>query len=142
MIASRRTYADALSYTSGIRECVTEVHIDNTIISPVRNLNAFSTTLLGPATIIWDVHTDPTTPTTTRQVLLRVHPSICLQVHQVLQWAVMHTIGHRDSIARCVNEVNERLTFEITGARATEVVKSVLRPVAHTNKATKQVRVS
>lgn len=124
-------------YSKGTRECSTTIY------------KSYPTELLGPISITWDVAL-PDIPF--RQVLLRLHPSICAATYNVLTSQIAE-INLRDSAAadesrsdeerfevgieRCEKEF---LTFIILGKRGNEVVKSILRPILSTDEATKEVR--
>lgn len=101
--------------------------------------DSYPTSLIGPASIIWDT---PSTSSEYRQVLVRLHPSIANGTHLAvtahIAASALEGEGARLEVGvlKCEKEF---LTFEITGKRATEVVKAVLRPTLATNDTTKQV---
>lgn len=122
-------------YLSGQRECDTVLHSVAAVGS------AAAATMIGPATIIWDTpSTQPSTSTVTldRKVLLRLHPAICASVWDAVQ-AAKTALWPKGNLTCMPHRMDKGLlTFEVTGRRATEVVKSVLRPVIGTDKETKE----
>lgn len=121
-------------YSNGTREYTTNLY------DPSAN---FPRGLIGPATFIWDV---PSTEAEERHVLVRLHPTINKEAHRVLSHvASLHQTVATSSRARAEDFVTVRalekelLTFEVTGRRATEVVKAVLKPTLGSDAKTKQV---
>lgn len=116
-------------YRSGIRECTTDVF--NFRLGARRDLE-----LIGPATFIWDCRFPGAEPIASRRiVLIRVHPSICAALLAALQGAdaseVESIYGHEAGEPPRIRALERALlTFEVTGKRATEVIKSVLQPTA------------
>lgn len=101
--------------------------------------DSYPTSLVGPASVIWDT---PSANSEYRQVLVRLHPSIAngayFAVTAHIAASPLEGEGARLEVGvfKCEKEF---LTFEITGKRATEVVKAVLRPTLATDEITKQV---
>lgn len=116
-------------YTSGARECYTHLYV------PGEGGARF---LLGPATIIWNTPTPSPPPPNDhlvfeRTVLVRLHPAICASAFEAFNDAKSNL---NCSVRRCEKEF---LTIEVTGRRATEVVKAVLKPVLASSQAAKEV---
>ncbi|ORY73594.1 ribonucleases P/MRP protein subunit POP1-domain-containing protein [Leucosporidium creatinivorum] len=129
-------------YSFGTREYTTNLY------NPTTSSSA-RPTLIGPATIIWDVPPPPSPSTTEepiRRLLLRLHPTINKPaLVSIITGAVIHDLvdsqlapGPGVPRIACKTLENEFLTFEITGKRATEVVKAVLKPVLKTDQKTKE----
>ena len=122
----------ARSYSSGARECHTHLYTQS----------ASPSTLIGPATVIWDASPTPLAPIlpgstllVQRQVLIRLHPAICIAAWNALSLTLPRTPGIG------IRQLNkEFLTFEITGRRATEVVKAVLKLTPKCEGPVKEVR--
>ncbi|KPV73050.1 uncharacterized protein RHOBADRAFT_29266, partial [Rhodotorula graminis WP1] len=125
-------------YSTGSREYTTNVY-DAAQVYPQG--------LLGPATFIWapvpsssDAPTASTSstppPPPRRTLLVRVHPAVArsaaLSIDHVLR-------DLRLGLSVALNRYEgEFLTFEVTGRRATEVVKAVLKPVKGSSDTTKE----
>lgn len=126
-------------YSTGARECPTHLF---TPMNPMAHQTlARLGGLIGPATIIWDTaapssDVDPPSAATVRQVLVRLHPAICSAGH-----AAFAAVLARNSNCAVVlvKWEKEFLTFEVTGRRATEVVKAVLQPTPGCSSAVKEV---
>ncbi|GAA5912659.1 hypothetical protein JCM6882_004704 [Rhodosporidiobolus microsporus] len=123
-------------YSSGAREYSTDVY-DFTATHPYG--------LLGPVTFIWKPSHPAASPAAStssapppspkRTLLVRAHPALACAAANSFSAALTSL-----SLARSVSlKRHDRafLTFEITGKRATEVVKTVLRPVKGTDARTK-----
>ncbi|GAA5894814.1 hypothetical protein JCM8208_006078 [Rhodotorula glutinis] len=125
-------------YSTGSREFTTNVY-DAAQVYPHG--------LVGPATFIWapllpssDAPTASTSSTTspspTRTLLVRVHPAVARSAALSIDHALRELrLGLSVALKRYEGEF---LTFEITGRRATEVVKAVLKPTKGTDGATKE----
>lgn len=116
-------------HTSGARECYT--HLYKPSGDGMRDL-------IGPATIIWDTPITPLPPPNDalfygRTVLVRLHPSICASAYEAFDAVETNLFC---GVRRCEKEF---ITIEVTGRRATEVVKAVLKPVLASSPATKEV---
>ncbi|GAA5918262.1 hypothetical protein JCM1841_002134 [Sporobolomyces salmonicolor] len=121
-------------YSSGAREYTTDIY-DSTLDYPRG--------LLGPATFIWKPL--PTTTTSApgtsasslRTLLVRLHPALARSAAFSFENAIHKElrVGRGVKLRRLEREF---VTFEITGARAAEVVKKVLRVVRGTDPATKE----
>lgn len=74
-----------------------------------------------------------------RRLLVRLHPTIGKEALAVLRVAAAVTVQRPLDFAGVRPLERELLTFEITGRRATEVVKAVLKPVLKTGDETKEV---
>lgn len=123
-------------FCNGTRECTTDIY-DPSIVFPRG--------LIGPATFIWDVPST-TEPNPLRRILIRLHPTINKQVFAVirhviawLQSCIANSLERAGVFASVRALDKELITFEITGRRATEVVKAVLKPTLRTEEETKQV---
>ncbi|EMS18934.1 ribonuclease P/MRP protein subunit POP1 [Rhodotorula toruloides NP11] len=118
-------------FSSGSRECTVDVY-DTT--------RAYPNGLLGPATFIWRPEIADSAPSTStaspsRTLLVRVHPAVARHAASSVQHAIEHLkLGLSVGLRRYEKGF---LTFEVTGRRATEVVKAVLKPVKGTDGATK-----
>jgi ribonuclease P/MRP protein subunit POP1 len=112
----------SISYSSGSRECTTNIY-DPSLQYPLG--------LIGPATFIWRT---PTSDDTNRSLLVRTHPTIARSVVAVFEKA--NTSNSTVTVTKYEEEFD---TFEVTGRRAAEVVKAVLKPVNGSNKETKDV---
>lgn len=121
------------SFSSGSRECTADVY---------DCAQAYPNGLLGPATFIWRPEVADSSPSTstaspTRSLLVRVHPAVARHAALSVQHAIERLkLGLSVALKRYEAEF---LTFEVTGRRATEVVKAVLKPVKGTDNATKVV---
>ncbi|GAA6042385.1 hypothetical protein JCM8097_004489 [Rhodosporidiobolus ruineniae] len=127
-------------YSTGAREYTTDVY-DSSATYPRG--------LLGPCTFIWQpasssspssaepaasTSTSPSSPT--RTVLIRAHPSLAPLALASFRHALESLrLGLSTTLTP---HTRQFLTFEITGSRATEVLKKVLRPVKGTDGATKK----
>ncbi|GAA6053897.1 hypothetical protein JCM3770_005322 [Rhodotorula araucariae] len=123
-------------YSTGARECTTNVY---------DAAQTFPHGLLGPAAFIWQPEFIPPAspaPSTsaatftdpTRTVLVRVHPAVARAAALSFEHALRELrLGLHVALRRYQGEF---LTFEVTGRRATEVVKAVLKPVKGTDDAT------
>ncbi|BGP27943.1 ribonuclease P/MRP protein subunit [Rhodotorula toruloides] len=118
-------------FASGSRECTIDIY-DSTQVYP--------NGLLGPATFIWRPESADSTPSTStaspsQSLLVRVHPAVARHAAQSVQCAIEQLkLGLSVALRRYEKEF---LTFEVTGRRATEVVKAVLKPVKGTDGVTK-----
>ncbi|GJN94122.1 hypothetical protein Rhopal_007196-T1 [Rhodotorula paludigena] len=126
-------------YSTGAREYTTNVYDSS---------QSFPHGLLGPVTFIWqpdsssptastDASTSavPTSPPS-RTLLVRAHPSLARDAALSFERAVQTLrLGLSVGLRRYDREF---LTFEVTGRRATEVIKGVLKPVKATDEATKE----
>lgn len=105
---------------------------------------------IGPATFIWKSEdpqedAEPVASTSTspppparRTLLVRVHPAVARLAALAAEKVILEKrLGLSVALRRFDNEF---LTFEITGQRATEVVKAVLKPTNTTDVHTKEVR--
>ncbi|KAK4698539.1 ribonuclease P/MRP protein subunit POP1, partial [Phenoliferia sp. Uapishka_3] len=109
-------------YSTGARECQTHIYTSS----------SQPNSLIGPATVIWDSLATPFPkpppshfqPYNRRQVLIRLHPSICIAAWNALS-DTLKADGKTSVGIRQLEK--EFLTFEVTGRRATEVVKAVLK---------------
>ncbi|BGP52028.1 Ribonucleases P/MRP protein subunit pop1 [Rhodotorula kratochvilovae] len=125
-------------YSAGARECTTNVY---------DSAQTFPHGLLGPATFIWQpAPAPPASPAAstssapaaapTRTLLIRVHPAVARDAALSFEHALKELrLGLCVALRRYQGEF---LTFEVTGRRATEVVKAVLRPVKGTDDATNE----
>lgn len=116
-------------YLSGTREFTTDVYADGRLV--------------GPATFMWAATLPriPATVTTVynnRQLLVRVHPTIAKVVNLAVTRLVASWTDEGDLVSKAYEK--EFVTFELTGRRATEVLKAVLKPVLATDLAKKAVR--
>ncbi|KAI5481336.1 ribonuclease P/MRP protein subunit POP1 [Pseudohyphozyma bogoriensis] len=107
-------------YSSGARELETLLH----------STGGLTPLPIGPATIIWCPISGPPPLGTEpdweqRKVLLRLHPSICIEVSQALSVGNV-VLGSRVAVRKCEKEYS---TFEVVGKRAVEVVKGALKCV-------------
>ncbi|GAA5870535.1 hypothetical protein JCM1840_004794 [Sporobolomyces johnsonii] len=120
-------------YSSGARECTTDIY-DPTLVYPRG--------LLGPATFIWKpLPTTTTSPSSTsapsrRTLLVRLHPALARHAPIAFKHAMNMEMLERDVKLKTFER--EFVTFEITGARAAEVVKKVLRVARVTDGVTKE----
>ncbi|GAA5839669.1 hypothetical protein JCM9279_005135 [Rhodotorula babjevae] len=125
-------------YSTGSREYTTNVY-DAAQVYPHG--------LLGPATFIWQPlppSTDAATASTSssppsappRTLLVRVHPAVARSAAISIDHALRNLrLGLSVALKRYEGEF---LTFEVTGRRATEVVKAVLKPTKGMDGATKE----
>lgn len=126
----------ATRYSTGTRELTTLFYSSSA---------GYPSNLIGPITIIWDTPSEFTSPDPSqlvyRQVLLRLHPSLARSVYHAVALAIEESfkLPERWKIG-IIKYEKEFLTFEITGKRATEVAKAVLKPVLASDDATKAVR--
>ncbi|GAA5992540.1 hypothetical protein JCM5350_008273 [Sporobolomyces pararoseus] len=113
-------------YSTGARECITNVY-DPSLQYPLG--------LIGPATFIWRPPPSIATendPSLKRSVLIRIHPTVARTI------AMTFENSARGSPEITVTKYQEEFdTLEVTGRRAAEVIKAVLRPV---NGASKEVK--
>lgn len=137
--AGQRLIGVALRYSSGIREWTGCLH----------KAGEFPRGLIGPASIVWRASEDKseTAPRSSAAAedsscLVRLHPAMAKAARAAFVRAaneVAH-INNGDSKVEVRTFDQQLLTFEITGDRASEVVKSVLKP-ARLDPATEQVSV-
>lgn len=141
--ANRADFAIAGSYSTGSREVTVDVYDPEATYPHGR---------LGPATFIWkpeepleldgpvaSTSTSPT-PVPRHTVLVRVHPAIARAAALAAEHVILsQRLGLSVALRRFDGEY---LTFEVTGQRATEVIKAVLRPTNDTDGQTKEVRSS
>lgn len=114
----------SIRYSSGSRECTTNIY-DPSLRYPLG--------LIGPATFIWRTPSS-TSDDTNRGLLIRIHPTIARSVVAAFEKA-----NTRPSTVRITKYEEEFDTFEVTGRRAAEVIKAVLKPINGSNKETKDV---
>ncbi|GAA5962704.1 hypothetical protein JCM3765_006172 [Sporobolomyces pararoseus] len=109
-------------YSTGARECITNIY-DPSLQYPLG--------LIGPATFIWRPLPSKAT-TNDRSILIRVHPTIARRIVMAFENASKDTTK-----VKITKHEEEFDTFEVTGRKAAEVIKAVLRPV---NRASKEVK--
>ncbi|GAA5908631.1 ribonuclease P/MRP protein subunit POP1 [Sporobolomyces salmoneus] len=115
----------------GARECTTNLY-DPSLQYP--------NGLIGPATFIWRPRTTPLRRATTSDgksfftdtILIRVHPTIARTAFSACERAI-----DPESDVKITKHEEEFATFEVTGKRAAEVVKAVLRPTKPRNQEAK-----
>ncbi|KAM0789941.1 hypothetical protein ACM66B_006781 [Microbotryomycetes sp. NB124-2] len=110
-------------YCHGQRECATILY----------KTSERRTGQIGPVSLIWDAPASD--DVLDRKVLLRVHPAMAQQAASAVRSAALET--SKRGVTITLHE-KEFLTFEVTGKRATEVVKSVLKPTLSNDQATKE----
>ncbi|GAA5882191.1 hypothetical protein JCM3774_005460 [Rhodotorula dairenensis] len=126
-------------YSTGSREATVDVYDPEATYPNGR---------LGPATFIWKpedssdldgpVASTSTSPSSIvrRTVLVRVHPAIARAAALATEQVILdRRLGLSVALRRFEGEF---LTFEVTGQRATEVVKAVLKPTNDTDGPTKE----
>lgn len=98
--------------------------------------------------MIWDtpLPLEPTEqdppPPVYRKVLIRLHPSISRIAYKKISDCIEGSFNLPERLViGIIKYEKEFLTFEITGKRATQVVKAVLRPLLATDTATKDVSI-
>lgn len=116
-------------YSTGAREHTTNVYDPK---------SQYPCGLIGPASFIWRPLPPPlagkSSVSTDRTILVRVHPAIAATSVAAFENALDDTNKVK------VTKHEEKFdTFEVTGQRAAEVVKAVLRPIEKTSKETKAV---
>ncbi|KAK4048654.1 Ribonucleases P/MRP protein subunit pop1 [Microbotryomycetes sp. JL201] len=91
---------------------------------------------IGPIALIWN--TSAAEGHVYRQVILRFHPSMAQEAKTAIdQAARANVVSQQNSAVTVTAHEREFLTFEVTGKRANEVVKGVLKPTLSNNEATK-----
>ncbi|GAA5822516.1 hypothetical protein JCM5353_005466 [Sporobolomyces roseus] len=115
-------------YSSGAREYTTDIY------DPTQ---AYPRGLIGPATFIWQplpsTPPEQDAPLPDRRVLIRVHPTIARSAVEAFGNAFKR--GSKVAIRK---HQEEFVTFEVTGRRAAEVLKAVVRPIKSSNKEVKE----
>lgn len=124
-------------YSTGIRECSCLLY---------SSAESYPTNLIGPIHVIWDtpLPVEPTEqdppPPNYRKVLIRLHPSISRTAYKKISDCIEASFNLPERlVVGIIKYDKEFLTFEITGKRATEVVKAVLKPLIGTDAVTKDV---
>jgi len=129
LLLSSLTRRNTRRYSSGAREYTTNLY------DPTQ---AYPRGLIGPANFIWQPLplTTPQKgqPLPDRRVLIRVHPTIARQA--VAAFGDAFKRGSKVAIRKYEEEF---VTFEVTGRRAVEVIKAVVRPIKSSNKEVKEV---